>query len=416
MSKRHYIPTLRGRFGDWAYYSTLMTLSEIAERIDYAEDLHESGKLSELIQRELKTGRGKEIAQYLQQNEDRFFNALVVAIYGGSPGWHELAISKGDEEVDIEELDVTARYSIGYLSLTDEEKIFALDGQHRLAGIKEVVKKRVDFVEDEVPVIFVAHHNDDKGLRRTRKLFTTLNKQAKPVKKSEIIALDESDMFAIATRHLVENHRYFDSGQVDILGKSPNLPQGNTSHLTTIINLYDVLCIALPFVMKKLTPNEATLLKINRPSEKDENEYRELAGKHFVDLAAQFPEFRRYFASRNKEGYLKRMRPGSGGHILFRPVGLLIFAEILKELRKTLAYKEAMNLISRLPVQMKSAPYANTVWNTHNRTINVGRRAVCRDLLLYMLGHGKNVKKLHKRYATALEIDEDKVKLPAKLV
>jgi len=96
MTERRFIPALRGRFGDWAFYSTLMRLSDVADRIDFAQQIHESRALSELIQRELKEGRAQEIARYLRANEDRFFNSLVVAIYGGSPGWHELDV-KADE-------------------------------------------------------------------------------------------------------------------------------------------------------------------------------------------------------------------------------------------------------------------------------------------------------------------------------
>lgn len=49
---------------------------------------------------------------------------------------------------------------------------------------------------------------------RTRRLFTSLNKKAKPVDKSAVIALDEDDLAAYATRALVENSRVFDEDKV----------------------------------------------------------------------------------------------------------------------------------------------------------------------------------------------------------
>lgn len=416
MTKRHYIPALRGRMGDWAYYSTLMKLREVARRVEYAEELHQSHSLSDMIQRELKSGRGKEIANYLKNHDDRFFNSLVVAIYGGSPGWHELSISANRDDIAEDDLDDTALYSIGYLSLTENEKIFALDGQHRLAGIRRALKEEKALGDEELSVIFVAHHNDEPGLRRTRKLFTTLNKQARPVKKSEIIALDESDMMAIATRHLVENHEYFNCGQIDVMRTSPNLAANNFSHLTTIINLYDVLCIAIPHIKESMAPKEAAAFKMNRPCEEAVEDFNSFAEQYFTDLANAFKEFKNYFSSKSKESYLKKMRTEDGGHILFRPVGLRIFTEVLRELRKTLSYEEAKDLLGLLPVQMAEAPYADTIWNTHNRTMDVAKRPVCRDLLVYMLGHGKNLQDLKKRYAKALEIDVNDFEMPEKLV
>ncbi|MGD9537121.1 MAG: DNA sulfur modification protein DndB [Alphaproteobacteria bacterium] len=413
MTKRHYIPALRGRFGDWAYYSTLMTMQQVATRISYAQEIHSSQSLSELIQRELKEGRAKEIAEYIGKNDDRFFNSLVVAIYGGSPGWHELEVTAG-EDVESDELDDTALYSIGYLSLTSEEKIFALDGQHRLAGIQQALKKDSALGDEELPVIFVAHHNNAEGLRRTRKLFTTLNKQARPVKKSEIIALDESDMMAIASRHLVETHKYFNRGQIDVMRKQANLAPNNTQHLTTIINLYDVLNVILPYVKERLDREKAYQLKVYRPADDKVEEYCAFAGKFFEDLAKTFPPLKRYFEAKNREAVLEEMRT-DGGHILFRPLGLLIFSRILRELRKTMTYQEALKALAKLPVSMDAAPYADTIWNTHRKTIEIRREAVCREVLLYMLGRVKKGEELRRKYARALEQPEDKVNLPDKI-
>ncbi|HET9637665.1 MAG TPA: hypothetical protein VFP12_00490 [Allosphingosinicella sp.] len=70
--KRHYLPALRGLFGDWAFYSCLMSLRSVAERIQFAAQIHKSKALSDLIQRELKEGRAKEISDYLTMNPTAF--------------------------------------------------------------------------------------------------------------------------------------------------------------------------------------------------------------------------------------------------------------------------------------------------------------------------------------------------------
>ena len=63
-----------------------------------------------------------------------------------------------------------------------------LDGQHRLAGIERAIRGCMTDSEDEVSVIFLGHKNTTDGLEATRRLFTTLNKTAKPVSKNAVIA------------------------------------------------------------------------------------------------------------------------------------------------------------------------------------------------------------------------------------
>ena len=74
-------------------------------------------------------------------------------------------------------------------------------GKHRLIGIKEAVDEDPELGEDELSIIFITHRTEEK--ERSRRLFTTLNKNAVRVSKGEIIALDEDDTIAITVRDLV---------------------------------------------------------------------------------------------------------------------------------------------------------------------------------------------------------------------
>ena len=86
------LPSLRGVFGDWIYYSCLIPMAEIASRVDFANEIQKNKKLSKLIQRELKRNRASEIKDYLLQENERFFNSLVIAIHGGRPNWFQVGI------------------------------------------------------------------------------------------------------------------------------------------------------------------------------------------------------------------------------------------------------------------------------------------------------------------------------------
>ena len=72
------------------------------------------------------------------------------------------------------------------------------------------MRENNELKREEVSVIFVSHRNRSRrnGTNATP-VFTTLNRYAKPVKKSEIISLDEDDTIAIVTRKLVDEHPLF---------------------------------------------------------------------------------------------------------------------------------------------------------------------------------------------------------------
>lgn len=417
VATRIYLPALRGRLGDWAFYSALMTLNDLSERVTFAERLHKSKNLSQLMQRELKEGRSKDIASYLTKNDDRFFSSLVVAVYGGAPKWNELKVQSGNEELPQAKLSETALYSVGYLSFTAETELFALDGQHRLAGIQEALKANPNLGSDEVSVLFVGHLETPDGLRRTRKLFTTLNKQAKSVKKSEIIALDEADVMAISTRHLVEEHKYFNGKQIDVMKKTPNLGADDVTHFTTIINIYDTLHVLFGYVKDRLNLEQRRLLEVQRPDDLNLQEYKNFAAGFYEALGKLFPDVQEYFDADDGPSVLKKKRSGKHCHILFRPIGLKMFAEVLKVLRAKHSYKSALTILGKIPTDMSKPPYAGTVWIPQTRTIQTAKAATCRDLLLFMIGEYRGSQaKLLARYKRALGLENDAtVTLPQKI-
>lgn len=414
MTKREYFPALRGRLGDWAFYSILMTLKQVATRVNYAEEIHNSKKLSEFIQRALdQKTRAGEIGNYLLTNEDRFFNSLVVAVYDGDPEWHEFQqLRPVGNDINMSDLTYSSRYSVGYLSLAGTEKLFALDGQHRLAGIRNALKQNAELGDDEVSIIIVAHHTDTAGLQRTRKLFTTLNKTARPVSKSEIIALDEADAMAITARYLVENDQRFSEKRVHILSKQSNLPKTDTEHLITLINLYDILEILFS---KGKTDERPVDLKRVRPSDEALKKYFQLAADYFSSLMEISPELRRCFTSATPTEEIAKHRHGRGGHILFRPVGLLIFTEIVATLMRTfkMNLKESIAELKKLPTDLAKPPYEGILWNSTTQTMSIKNKALTRDLLLYYLGYIKDQKRINKlrdRYILLLE--DESAELP----
>ena len=409
-----YLSSLRGYFGDWTYYPCLMKLKDIAERIGFADEIYKSKTLSEMVQRELKNKWGREIKEYLLRQEQRFFNSLIVAVYEGKPNWYEITDLEGSEQLDESEIPDDVIASIGILCLSGGEKLFTLDGQHRLMGIKEAVKTNAELGEEELTVIFIAHRTDEAGLARSRRLFTTLNKNAKRVSKSDIIALDEDDTMAIIVRQLIERHPMFQEGRISYNARA-NLPKGNFTSLTTMVNLYDVLLILFTKIYGKQTKKKLTNTRLSDEVLEEHYKYADDYFRHLVNTFKPLQEF--LDADDDYSTVTEKYRTVKGGSILFRPIGLLILTEIVSALlSQKYGLSECMTMISRLPQGLTDVPLRGVIWNSTGNTINTKGKTLARNLLLYMLdAYDRDKDELHKSYANALEVNEDQIKLPQKV-
>ena len=384
------LPALRGVMGDWVYYSCLMGLDELSSRVHYAEEIHKNKALSDMMQRRLRQGRSAQIAEYLKMQTERFFNSLVIATYGGQPNWHALSdIRSRSQTTELRTLTEETVASVGFLTLTGEEKLFALDGQHRLAGIKKAVNDGLeDDPYDEVSVIFVAHKKTEKGLERTRRLFTTLNKTARPVSKGDIIALDEDDVMAICVRRLIEDTQLFTGKRIAFVA-SNNMPVANTKSLTTIGTLYDMLTILFTSARSELKKRKTELQRV-RPSEEELDAYFSYAKELFIQLRRHFKELNAFYSSTNSEPVVKRYRGNHGGNALFRPIGLEMITRIIARLARDMSLTRAVKLAARLPHSLDEEPFKWLMWDPNKKTILNGHKVTLREVLLYMVG--KNAK------------------------
>lgn len=383
MKKKLLLPCMRGAIGDWVTYTCLMRLSDIKSLVGYAEDIHKNKKLSKLIQRELVKERSEEIGKYLLENNEAFFNSLVVAIYDGSPEWHQLDTIKGST-VGIENFEAAAYATecMGYLSLTKEEKIFAIDGQHRLSGIRYALDKDSDAGYQQIPVIFLAHYNDDDGLKRTRRLFTTLNKKAKPVNKAAIISLDEDDICACTTRHLVEESSYFDKDKIKFQATN-NVSYTDTKIFTTIGNLYDLVQI----LFKEGLKIKKSDLENFREGQERERELFDLATAIFEYLFDTIPALNQFQEVKDRESTVRKYRnKENGGILLYRPLGLKIyFMAMCKYIKSTDDLKndciEFINRTKDFDFGLESEPFNDVLWDTDTKKI-LNIKAAERDQLI----------------------------------
>jgi len=385
-------PALRCTMGDWVYYVTYMRFSDVAHWIKRTDQVHKSRKLRDMIQREL-TPRAAPIADYLIEQQERFFNAIVVGVYGGAPQWYPLEI--GDSPVfGSADLDQDSRHSVGLLVLDGSEKLFAIDGQHRVEAIKQALERKPELGSEELSVIFVAHRTDEEGRTRTRRLFSTLNRYAKPVSKGEIVALDEDDAFAIVTRRLVEEFPLLRSGleKGDVgfvrFAKTTPLPATDRMSLTSILALYDITEIVhIPF-LDRAQRRRMKRLKHRRPSEQELDTIFEEQVLYWSLLKGHIPEYQELFSSRPEEQVAGKYRTLEGGHLMFRPAGQKAFARAVRIMMdRGAGMRDAVAALSSVPMALDASPWQYVLWNPSTKRINSKVSALLLEsVFLYYVG------------------------------
>jgi DNA sulfur modification protein DndB len=409
------IPALRALMGSWGYYVGVMQMKDIAERVSIVEDIHPSEKLQDFLQRQLSQ-RSKAISDYLLNQEQRFFNSLVIGTYGGQPQWLELGVKAKDAQQEERLQGIEG--IVGFLELSGAETLFAIDGQHRVAGIKGAIQKNKDLESEEVSVIFVAgvtqsqRAKDPQGFERTRRLFTTLNRYAKPVGKRDIIALDEDDAVAILTRKMIDEYLPF---KEKISSKGSNsVPKTDRVSLTTITNLYDILDIYLGDDVgarpsRRIRPSEAIL--------------QDLYIKSIVlfdELGEAFPPLLELYQSEPAEKTASKYRHSEGGLLLFRPIGLkMIVTNVVDLCRQGFSINESLSRLGRAELDLSKVSWAGLIWNTSSRrmiTASENQKAA-RLLLLYSVGGsleevGSHAEKLKTELSGLLNRSIKEITLP----
>lgn len=367
--------------GDWWYYITTMTFKDIAERVKRVKDIQETDSLKTWIQRELKEKRTREIAEYLHSQPQRLFNAVVLGLFAGSPDWYPISVSTGHVQTGAALEERTAS-AFGVIKLTGNEEIFAVDGQHRVEGIKVALGPgwRGKLANEELTVILVGHKTDEQGRQRTRRLFTTLNKYARPVSEGELIALSEDDTYATVTRRLVDEYPGLSSEFVPLY-KTANVPVQDKWSLTSLISLYRVVkAISVPYGRR------APRSLIKGPSDPATvNEFFIGATEFWDGVKSTFPQVAEVCSSNPEEEVAAKYRHENGGHLLFRPFCLVAFAKAVSVLMsRNFSIGDSIKAFRKVQMDINKDPWRHVVWNPNKHTMINKNEPLVRNLMLHL--------------------------------
>ncbi len=396
MSNYTLLPAIKGFIGDWTYFSTILSMEFVSVNVNLANVIHEVNNLDDMIQRALENRSG-DISRYLLENQERFFNALIIGVYDGTPQWFEVGVTENDYLTEIPE---GLKNIFGYLAIDKKTKLFAIDGQHRVVGIREAIAQNEELLQDEVPAIFVTHMNSTEGKIRTRRLFTTLNKYAKKVDPFHIIALDEDDIVAIITRKLVMHNRLF----LNKTGKTKQKGLSNDKrNFTSIITLWNCMEFHLQGRRKS---NDWKKFRNMRPNDVTITKYYDQAVEIWDTICRYFPEINTIKNAEPRPKLIEEYRNQDGGNLLFRPAGLTIFFNALFELRKTFSNdEEIVEKLSNISYELNSYPWENLLWNNKTRKMLVSKtnQNLALKLLYYYVGGDLNKFGSSSRYRINLD-------------
>lgn len=392
------IPVIKAIIGNWTYYTGVLSFEDISKYVNPINDeLHKSKSLSDAIQRSI-TDNYLSIKEYILNQEERFFNAIVLAVYDGNPNWIEVEL----------EVEGEAFYNMGFLSLSGEEKIFPVDGQHRVEGIKTALSENSELKNEKVPVIFIGHKKTDEGMKKTRRLFSTLNRYAKPVSPKDIVALDEDDIVAITTRYIVENHPLFERERV-VFSLQKGINSTNKKAFTSLITLSDCIdeLFKYYFTFYKKTddfkeylikyfPEKKSIgvkaFKRFRPAEQTINDFEQFVNRYW-DAVSTLGDIKNYMNNESDQPVLAYRTKETGGNILFRPIGILPFiqatvsnAKLYSEINNTddIDFNTIIDDFRDINFLLNEKPWIHIAWDPHTQNMKTtGNRKLIKLLFLY---------------------------------
>lgn len=399
------IPAIRGKIGNTIYYCTTLTFKQVDEMVRPVNDeLYIANSLKEQIQRSL-TDNYIKIKEYILNREDRFFDSLVLAVYDGDPMWKEVRY----------EIDNETYYNVGLLEFSGQEKIFPVDGQHRVEGIRAALAENGELGDEMISVMLIGHQNTAEGREKSRRIFSTLNRYVKPVRLGDIIALDEDDIVAIVTRDLLETYPLFIGKRIKA-SNNKSIPNTDKTAFTSLMTLYECHLVLYKTYISQKDQKNYKKSQINdklkyRPSDEIIKEFNQYLIEFWNGMVTTFGEIRTYIDN-NSNDPARELRPtDDGGNLFFRPIGLLPFVEAVARIKMSSqeAYNEIISQYSNLNRNVHSDLWDMILWNPRTNRMLMRNQSLVYYLLINMIDANlltdKEKRQMVNKYATVYNID-----------
>jgi DNA sulfur modification protein DndB len=317
------IPAIEGKMGNTRYFQCMMRVDELVRSVRSASEIDNWANMSigDKMQREPSWPRIKnQIAPYFKRHEDRFFGSIMVLVYEGTVSFEKLS----EFNARVPNAYQSQGDKMGFLTI-DGGTLIALDGQHRLLALKEVVENptegdfSADVHNDEVSVIFLKHEDNIK----TRSIFNTVNKYAKPTSAGDNIITSEDDGYAILTRRLIE----VEDGVLkeSVVNWRNNTLTDKSDKFTTIKILYETVKLML----KESKEDEYDFDPTIRPSDEILDRAYNYASNMWKLILEEVTAYS--FVTENRSDFAEKVKearkPESSNSLLFKPAAQEAFVK-----------------------------------------------------------------------------------------
>lgn len=360
------LPAMRGQFGDTAYYLLTMHAKELTERLVIPQELDgwEDLTLEERYQREINYGRVKrQIAPYLLTDPDRFFGAFIVSMLNA--GQIEFEPIERIYKGTVPMLYRTAAEALGFLTLSGDELMVPLDGQHRLAAIRFAITGKDEKqqplanysanaeIAGDVCTVMVIEHDEHKS----RKIFNKVNRYAKPTSKSENLITADDDIFAVILReYIIGTHNVIPDRLVN--AKSNTLTT-KAPEFTTLAALYECTKDVLENTHGKIRTDQLP------PTKAEQNILIDEARVFWETVCSEITLFAEALGDASEAGDLKR-REMRTDFLLGRPVAQWAAVRSIIRLREPIegvriSLEEACNRINQLSWSSQDPRWQNVL-------------------------------------------------------
>jgi DGQHR domain-containing protein len=479
----HEILVQRTKMGGSEAYIGSVTLQWLADRVKYASEMSllseqhqpqdrniaiDSESIEFIQQRPLDWSRQAALVQYLAGRTTHKFPPVLVTIDRPwidnihAPEWGRGG--KANESAAIF-MPIDGNNSVGLLDVGESVRIYALDGQHRLMGVQGLMEllhagELPRYNKDRSPVghkitlaefgasevyleslpqetigiefisAVVKGETQLEARRRIRSIFVHVNLMAIALSKGQLAQLDENDGFAIVARQIAVNHPLLK----DTPGRKPRVNWDSatvatkTTVLTTLQALQDMAAKYLQYQFPDWKPKAQKGLVPLRP-DPAELEAGIAAFSRLFDRISQFTSYGRLQAEDTTQLRRFSFEPGGGeGHILFRPVGQVAFAQGvgMAVFKKQMAETEVFRKLDRYDadggfsqIDLPQSLWYGILYDPNKKRILVSGRDLAAKSIVYLLGGMDNDfdrAELRRYIAEARTVGEYAMSFEGKLV
>jgi DGQHR domain-containing protein len=463
----------RTNMGGSEAYIGSVTLQWLADRVKYASEMSllseqhqprdqniaiDSESIEIIQQRPLDWSRQAALVQYLAGRTTHKFPPVLVTIDRAwvdnihAPEWGRGG--KADQSAAIFTA-IDGNESVGLLDIGESVRIYALDGQHRLMGVQGLIEllrggelsrhnkdrhpignkitiaelgASAEYLEtlpqETIGIEFISAvvkgETQVEARRRIRSIFVHVNLMAIALSKGQLAQLDENDGFAIVARNIAVNHPLLK----DLPGRKPRVNWDSatvatkTTVLTTLQALQDMAAKYLQYQFPQWKPKTQKGLVPLRP-DSAELELGIAAFNQLFDRVSHFTSFGRLKGEDTTQLRRFSFEPGGGeGHILFRPVGQVAFAQGvgMAVFKKQMAETEVFRKLDRYDadggfshINLPQSLWYGILYDPNKKRILVSGRDLAAKLIVYLLGgvdHDLDRAELRRQVAEARSFGE----------